>query len=79
MDSPVNRYNSFVSKKLSAANPYLRDPVVRKKSLWVSAKTSSAVEGIRQPFSKEATPAVIYSSAAGPTGRSAAKNGGPRR
>ena len=25
-----------MSKKLSVANPYLRDPVVRKESLWVA-------------------------------------------
>ena len=62
-----------MSKKLSIANPYLRDPVVRKESLWVSAKTSSAVEGIRQPFSKKTKPT------ASPNGRSAAKNGGPPR
>ena len=65
-----------MSKKLSVANPYLRDPVVRKESLWVSAKTSSAVEGIRQPFSKDAPPTVTYFSS---TGRVVAKNGKPRR
>jgi len=66
----------MMSKKLSAANHYLRDPVVRKEGLWVSAKTSSAVEGIRQPFSKDALRTVSGSSA---TGRAVAKNGGPRR
>jgi hypothetical protein len=65
-----------MSKKLSAVNPYLRDPVVRKESLWVSAKTSSAVEGIRQPFFKDAPPTVNRSSA---TGRIGAKSGKPRR
>lgn len=65
-----------MSKKLSASNPYLRDPVVRKESLWVSAKTSSAVEGIHQPFSKDAPPTVSRSSA---TGRTVAKSGKPRR
>ena len=65
-----------MSKKLSAANLYLRDPVVRKEGLWVSAKTSSAVEGIRQPFSKDASRTVGRS---GTTGRIGAKSGKPRR
>jgi hypothetical protein len=65
-----------MSKKLSASNPYLRDPVVRKESLWVSAKTSSAVEGIRQPFSKDVPRTVSRSSA---TGRTVAKSGAPQR
>ncbi len=65
-----------MSKKLAAANPYLRDPVVRKESLWVSAKTSSAVEGIRQPFSKDASRTIVRSSA---NGRIVAKNGEPQR
>ncbi len=41
-----------MNKMLAASNAYLRDPAVRKKGLWLSAKTSSAVEGIRAPFSK---------------------------
>jgi hypothetical protein len=40
-----------MGKKLSVSNRYLRDPEERREGLWVSAKTSSAVEGIRQPFS----------------------------
>lgn len=65
-----------MSKKLSATNAYLRDPVVRKEALWVSAKTSSAVEGIRQPFSKDAPGTVSRSSA---TGHIVAKSGEPQR
>lgn len=39
-----------MSQKLSASNAYLRDPETRKEGLWLSAKTSSAIEGIRRPF-----------------------------
>lgn len=37
-------------KTLAETNPYLRDPEMRKRLLFNSAKTSSAVEGIRAPF-----------------------------
>jgi hypothetical protein len=36
--------------KLSKSNPFLRSPKAAASGLWESAKTSSAVEGIRQPF-----------------------------
>jgi len=36
--------------KLSESNPYLRSPKAAAKALWVSVKTSSAIEGIRHPF-----------------------------
>jgi hypothetical protein len=36
--------------KLSKSNPFLRSASAAKSALWVSAKTSSAIEGIRQPF-----------------------------
>jgi hypothetical protein len=49
-----------MSTKLSASNPYLRDPAVRKRALWISAKTSSAIEGIHKPF---ATPGPAKASA----------------
>jgi hypothetical protein len=39
-----------MSKKLSTSNSYLRDPLVRRKALYASAKTSSAIEGIHKPF-----------------------------
>ena len=65
-----------MSKKLAAANPYLRDPVVRKEGLWVSAKTSSAVEGIHQPFSKDAPRTIVRSSA---NGHIVAKSDEPQR
>jgi len=35
---------------LKQANPYLKSASARAEALWVSAKTSSAVEGIRHPF-----------------------------
>jgi len=37
-------------KTLAETNPYLRDPEMRKRLQFNSAKTSSAVEGIRAPF-----------------------------
>jgi len=36
--------------KLSKSNPFLRSASKAKSALWVSAKSSSAIEGIRQPF-----------------------------
>ena len=38
--------------KLSKSNPFLRSPQQARAALWISAKTSSAIEGIRQPFAK---------------------------
>ena len=60
-----------MGSKLSDVNPYLRDPAIRKEGLWVSAKTSSAIEGIREPFAKRTT---TVSRKPGPSGR-AARNG----
>jgi len=37
---------------LSRSNPHLRSPANRKAALRRSARTSSAVEGIRAPFIK---------------------------
>jgi hypothetical protein len=36
--------------KLTKSNRFLRSPTAAASALWVSAKTSSAIEGIRQPF-----------------------------
>jgi hypothetical protein len=36
--------------KLSKFNRFLRSPAKAEAGLWISAKTSSAIEGIRQPF-----------------------------
>jgi hypothetical protein len=37
-------------KALLQTNPYLRSAKAREKALYVSVKTSSAIEGIRAPF-----------------------------
>lgn len=40
--------------KLAKSNRFLRSPKATDLALWVSAKTSSTVEGIRQPFVRDA-------------------------
>lgn len=40
-----------VNKNLLSGSPYLRNPATREKSVRLSAASSSAVEGIRRPFS----------------------------
>ncbi len=40
--------------KLIKSNRYLQSAQEAASGLWVSAKTSSAVEGIRQPFARDA-------------------------
>jgi len=45
--------NLSVSPKLSAANPFLRDPVVRARMVFTSVASSSAIEGIRAPFRRD--------------------------
>lgn len=37
-------------KTLLQTNPYVRSAKAREKALYVSVKTSSAIEGIRAPF-----------------------------
>jgi hypothetical protein len=37
---------------LKLSNPHLKSAAARKAALRISAKTSSAVEGIRAPFAK---------------------------
>ncbi len=39
-----------MSSKLSKANPHLRDPVARERAILKSVASSSAIEGIRAPF-----------------------------
>lgn len=39
-------------KMLMQANPYLQSAEARERDLYVSVKTSSALEGIRAPFAK---------------------------
>jgi hypothetical protein len=41
-----------MSAKLASTNRYLRDPVVRRKLIFKSVASSSAIEGIRAPFKK---------------------------
>jgi hypothetical protein len=41
-----------MSSKLSSTNPYLRDPVIRERTILRSVATSSAIEGIHAPFKK---------------------------
>ena len=67
-----------MKSKLSDVNPYLSDPATRREGLWVSAKTSSAVEGIREPFAKRAG-ASVRAAANGRVARNGRKNGEPRR
>jgi hypothetical protein len=51
-----------MGSKLSTVNPYLRDPVLRRRSVLRSVATSSAIEGIRAPF-KQATRKAAKSAA----------------
>jgi len=39
-----------MSSKLSSSNRYLRDPVLRERSVFKSVASSSAIEGIHEPF-----------------------------
>ena len=48
-----------MKRKLAAANTFLRDPETRERGLWTSAKTSSAIEGIRQPFADKGSRATF--------------------
>ena len=69
-----------MKSKLLATNPYLRDAAVRKEGLWVSAKTSSAIEGIREPFAKRGAATVSgKSSANARASHNGRKSGGSHR
>jgi len=43
-----------MGSKLSSANRYLRDPAVRERTVVRNVATSSAIEGIRAPFKRDA-------------------------
>jgi hypothetical protein len=43
-----------MSSKLSSTNRYLRDPAVRERAVLRNVATSSAIEGIRAPFKRDA-------------------------
>jgi hypothetical protein len=49
-----------MSSKLSTANPYLRDPVARRRSVFASVASSSAIEGIHAPFKQAAKTTLIH-------------------
>lgn len=69
-----------MAKKLIAANPYLRNPALRTDALWISAKTSSAIEGIVEPFGKRKAGTNKTTSLKSATrARSASRSGGSQR
>jgi hypothetical protein len=41
-----------MSTKLASVNPYLRNAIVRNKTVATSVATSSAIEGIRTEFGR---------------------------
>ena len=43
----------MIPMSLKQSNPYLKSASARKAALRVTAKTSSAVEGIHAPFAKD--------------------------
>ncbi len=43
------------SKSLKKSNPYLADPVKRKKGLWTTVASSTAIEGIQVDRDKVVT------------------------
>jgi hypothetical protein len=49
---------------LKQSNPHLKSAAARKAALRISAQSSSAVEGIRAPFSKGTTAASPASTEA---------------
>ena len=44
------RYDVSMSNTLSKSNRYMRDPAMRERLVYRSVASSSAVEGIREPF-----------------------------
>jgi len=48
--------------KLRAVNPYLRDPAVRKRMVFRSVASSSAIEGVGAPFQRHRTPRALKRS-----------------
>jgi hypothetical protein len=70
-------YTCNMSSKLSTANPYLRDPVARRRSVFASVASSSAIEGIHAPFKQAAV--TPPSGSAASTQASTALQGGVTR
>jgi len=58
-----------MSSKLSSANPYLRDPALRRRTVFTSVSTSSAIEGIHAPFRQMGVAATGTGSASDRTER----------
>jgi hypothetical protein len=54
-----------MSSKLSSTNRYLRDAAVRERMVVRNVATSSAIEGIRAPFKRNAR-STEYSIKKGP-------------
>lgn len=52
-----------MSAKLSATNRYLKDTEVRRKLIFKSVASSSAIEGIRAPFKQLASAKKVAPSA----------------
>jgi len=55
--------------KLSTTNRHMRDPVTRERLVYKSVASSSAVEGIREPFRKKATVLGKRASSSGRRGK----------
>ena len=66
-------YTSYMGKKLGVINFYMLDPDLRRKSVYRSVASSSAIEGIRAPFAKKNVLSVD------PTSKFRAKSNGKSR
>ena len=49
------RVTPAMGTKLTSANPYLRDPKMRKHLVFISVASFSAIEGIHAPFKQPLT------------------------
>ena len=59
----MNAYHSHMSAKLAATNRYLKDAEARRKLIFKSVASSSAIEGIRAPFKQLASAKKVAPSA----------------
>lgn len=73
---PFPCYGAAMSSKLTVANPYLREPAMRERTVLKSVATSSAIEGIRAPFQRPTNGAP---KAATTTPRATARKSRPTR
>ena len=67
---PLELRFACMNKSLAQSNPYMRDAATRERLVYRSVASSSAVEGIREPFRNKA--AITRKSATG-------RISGPRR